>query len=547
MQRADLCVACDRELVRWVRSDKRHCGGVCRMLAHRMRKAGRAAEPTRLRGARQPRSARHQNTGRVRVAAVMQARAEESERVCADLQRRHAEQTGELDRAREELSALQRSVTEQATQPRPEPSVPLLGRDISAKIRALLQPYMPQQTSSRPPSGADGGIAPQTSKQEPGATDTPRARSSPVGNQPVSVQISNQRQSRAGRRAERTPAEPNRELDELRTRLRDYQGAYGRSLEIANQLQRSLTAEQRRTAEQTERAERAERTAADQSRQLRDRQTLLDNSERAQGELFADATRFRESLEAEQLRNTKLSATAEQLITERNLQLRDMQDLLVDQERAHQDVSAVATALQNSLTAEQVRREQAEQRLAIAIDEAERGPLASDFDGWEAESARRTHRRADLLQAELYDLRHHRDELLEQQEKLTARILHLMMPGQSLPQVHGSEYDPATDPLVRQKREELIVLARYWDWQDQHNKRRTGRPMDATKTTDEQALEAALCARSMLVSDPPQRLRTKPQWVEFPWRLDEEGEVLAMQMSEEKIRDRQEKMGEFSL
>ena len=57
---------------------------------------------------------------------------------------------------------------------------------------------------------------------------------------------------------------------------------------MANQLQRNLSAEQRRTAEQTPCAERAENIVADQSRQLWEMQTLLEDSERVREELFAD-------------------------------------------------------------------------------------------------------------------------------------------------------------------------------------------------------------------------------------------------------------------
>src|SRR5262245_37322284 len=103
--------------------------------------------------------------------------------------------------------------------------------------------------------------------------------------------------------------------------------------------------------------------------------------------------------------------------------------------------------------------------------------------------------RDNLLAAELKDVRIHRDEAIAEREQLTARILKLMSPGQYLEHAAAAGYDVTKDPLIRLKREEILVEHRLPALQEARNKRHSARRLDPEQTLDEQAYAAALSFR----------------------------------------------------
>lgn len=236
------------------------------------------------------------------------------------------------------------------------------------------------------------------------------------------------------------------------------------------------------------------------------------------------------------------AAAAEQALAQKDRELSELRTRLSRCERAHEEVAGVAAELQRSLKTEKDRRLGLEQQLARFLNPATQGGSMSRPATWDAESAWRAQQRADQLVLELEQLRLHRDQVLTERERLSARILRLMMPGQYLSHAAGAGYDPTTDPLIHQMRTELPVLDRYAGWQSVYMKRVTARTLDAEKTLDEQCIEAALAARWRLTNRPLKRLRGKPSWRIIGMLSDEKSERLLLTLSAERVAEMQRRM-----
>ena len=228
----------------------------------------------------------------------------------------------------------------------------------------------------------------------------------------------------------------------------------------------------------------------------------------------------------------------------RNRPIQDLESQLRNCQQMYRELSAFTQELRAIHDAELRRGTDREQLLAEALALAiEREPPLSGE--WSAESAAHVQRRAALLTTENEQLRRTIAEVSAERQRLSTRLLSILLPGQARTHASGVNYDVESDPLIPQKREELILLDRYALWQSQHMGAVRARRIDQNKTLDEQALEAALSARWRLIVQPPVRLRRDghhPRWISIGFCLDPESERFLMQQSRLLMADREQRM-----
>lgn len=229
--------------------------------------------------------------------------------------------------------------------------------------------------------------------------------------------------------------------------------------------------------------------------------------------------------------------TAERTLTERDNELKQHRQNLAAAERAHQEVHSIAESTSRSLHIEKERRDAAERRIEQLTHELDR--LAR-----ESQEMRRPDEQRDLigmrdniLTAELHEVRLHRDEAIAERERLSARILKLMAPGQYLEHAAAAGYDLTKDPLIRIKREEVLIEHRLAEWQDANKKRRRARRLDPEQTLDEQAYAAALSFRWRHIDHPHLRRKQKPRWIAVGFLLDGDSEAYLLTLARERIED----------
>lgn len=234
--------------------------------------------------------------------------------------------------------------------------------------------------------------------------------------------------------------------------------------------------------------------------------------------------------------------TAERTLAERDSELKGKQQHLAATERAHQEVYSVAESNSRSLQLEKERRAAAELRieqLTYEVDRLERESQGRDYPG---EQANLFCRRDDILTAELHEVRLHRDEAIAERERLSARILKLMAPGQYLEHAAVAGYDLTKDPLIRIKREEVLIEHRLAEWQESNKMRRRARRLDPEQTLDEQAYAAALSFRWKHINHPHLRMKQKPRWMAVGFLLDGDSESYLLTLSQERIEDMRKKL-----
>lgn len=247
-------------------------------------------------------------------------------------------------------------------------------------------------------------------------------------------------------------------------------------------------------------------------------------AERAAGELRA-MTAQRDELAAQResltRQNTELGQrrgelasqleAAERNLTQRDGELQKQRQNFAAVERAHQEVHVVAASESRSLRAEKERRIAAEQRI-------------------------------EQLAAERKEVRQHRDDAIAERELLAARILKLMAPGQYLEHAAAAGYDLTKDPLIRLKREEVLVENRLAAWQEAGKKSRRARRLDSEQTLDEQAYAAALSFRWKQINHPHLRRKQQPRWIAVGFLLDAESERYLLTLTEKRNEQMKGKM-----
>lgn len=231
--------------------------------------------------------------------------------------------------------------------------------------------------------------------------------------------------------------------------------------------------------------------------------------------------------------------SAERALAQRDDDLSLQRRTLAASERAHQEVHAVAESESRSLRAEKERRIAAEQRVEQLTRDLE--TLARETGSSSANNseimALLFGKQEELLTAELKEVRTHRDEAIAERELLSARILKLMAPGQYLEHAAAAGYDLTKDPLIRLKREEVLVENRLAAWQDAHKKRRRARRLDPEQTLDEQAYAAALAFRWKQINHPHLRRKQQPKWIAVGFLLDGESEKYLLTLTQERIEE----------
>lgn len=245
----------------------------------------------------------------------------------------------------------------------------------------------------------------------------------------------------------------------------------------------------------------------------------------------AELTRDRDELRSR-------AESAERTLAQRDDDLSRQRQNLAASERAHQEVHIVAESESRSLRAEKERRIAAEKRIeqltldldTLAIKSPEEAATADIMTLLLA-------KQEELLTAELQEVRTHRDEVIAERELLAARILKLMAPGQYLEHAAAAGYDLTKDPLIRLKREEVVVENRLAAWQDAHKKRRRARRLDPEQTLDEQAYAAALAFRWKQINHPHLRRKRQPKWIAVGFLLDAESEKYLLTLTQERIEE----------
>lgn len=188
----------------------------------------------------------------------------------------------------------------------------------------------------------------------------------------------------------------------------------------------------------------------------------------------------------------------------------------------------------------------AEQRIVQLKSDLERMAAASQFPSLPDREAALLKLRDDLLAAELQDVRRHRDEAIAEREFLATRILKLMAPGQYLEHAAAAGYDLTQDPLIRLKREEVLVESRLAAWQEANQKRRRARRLDPEQTLDEQAYAAALSFCWKQKNHPHRCRKQQPKWVAIGFLLDMENERYLLPLTEERIAEMKRKMDQVA-
>lgn len=234
--------------------------------------------------------------------------------------------------------------------------------------------------------------------------------------------------------------------------------------------------------------------------------------------------------------------TAERTLTERDNELKLHRQHLAAAERAHQEVHSVAASNSRSLQSEKERRVAAERRIEQLTHELNRLAQGSQGMNLTGEHADLFGMRDAILNAELHEVRLHRDEAIAERERLSARILHLMAPGQYLEHAAAAGYDLTKDTLIRIKREEVLIEHRLAEWQEAGKMRRRARRLDPEQTLDEQAYAAALSFRWKHINHPHLRRKQKPRWVAVGFLLDGNSESYLMTLAQERISDMRKKL-----
>ena len=233
---------------------------------------------------------------------------------------------------------------------------------------------------------------------------------------------------------------------------------------------------------------------------------------------------------------------SERSLTLRDGELKSQRQNFDASTRAHHEIHHAAESMTRSLDVEKERRIAAERRveqLAWALDRLSRtGHSVLN----EAEQLALLDLRDRCLSAELQETRFHRDVAVAERERVVARILQLMSPGQYLEHAAAAGYDLLTDPLIKLKRHEVFVENQLAHWQAVHGKQRRARRFDSEQTLDEQAYAAAMSLRWKHIDHPHIRRKQPPKWVAIGFLLDTESEQYLLKLTESRITAMQTKM-----
>ena len=149
------------------------------------------------------------------------------------------------------------------------------------------------------------------------------------------------------------------------------------------------------------------------------------------------------------------------------------------------------------------------------------------------------------LATELQDVRRHRDFAIEEQERLAARLLHLMSPGRYLEHAAAAGYDITTDPLIKLMQISVVTEAQLAQWQKAHGTRQRARRWDVNQTLVEQAYAAAITKRWSHINQPNKSFKGTPYWVVTGILLDSASERHLLKVNGKRATELPAKMERF--
>jgi hypothetical protein len=138
------------------------------------------------------------------------------------------------------------------------------------------------------------------------------------------------------------------------------------------------------------------------------------------------------------------------------------------------------------------------------------------------------------LLAENREVRGQRDVIDAEREMLAGRLLKWMAPGQYLEHAAAAGYDITQDPLIRIKREQLLIDNDYNRFQKEHGFFEKSRKLDPNQTVVEQAYAAAFSARWGLRHQ-PHRTSEDVRWLAVGFLLDERSEAYPLRLAQRGI------------
>jgi len=211
-------------------------------------------------------------------------------------------------------------------------------------------------------------------------------------------------------------------------------------------------------------------------------------------------------------------------------------------ELAHREIHATADSIIRGLAEERNRRIAAERHVEELRQELRRVIGTPPSLLGEAQRLALLDLHNSQLATELQEVRLHRDFAVEEQERLAARLLHLMSPGRYLEHAAAAGYDITTDPLIKLMQRSVIAEAQLAQWQKAHGTRQRARRWDLNQTLVEQAYAAAITKRWSHINQPNKSFKGTPYWVVTGILLDSESERHLLKVNERRANALPSKM-----
>lgn len=500
LREVHFCTTCDFQLPYCVRTDRRFCGKQCRIWWYRHRgikrpdfpPGGRLDYPKRIKKG-QPR------TFAEALAALAEARA-----YTAQLEATARQQQTLENQFRNNLYEVSRALT-----------------DVRAKTRAA-------EDALQDALDAEKERTAESERRE-------RAAAAQLNEQREQAEGQAERLKKAEEAAVEHKATADRHQQELFALRTSHEALQASAQRDATELTARLAQARRETDDLRKAQGREAERVADEIRELKSRREQLTAQRDTLAGQNAELTRSRDELRGQ------LDATARSL-AQREGELTTQRQNFAAAERAHQEVHVVAESESRSLRAEKERRLAVEHRIEQLTLDLERMARETQTPTGSDPQLSLFQMRDDVLVAELKEVRLHRDEAIAERELLAARILKLMAPGQYLEHAAAAGYDLTKDPLIRLKREEVVVENRLAVWQEANKKRRRARRLDPEQTIDEQAYAAALSFRWKQINHPHLRRKKPPKWIAIGFLLDAESESYLLTLTEERVAEMNRKM-----
>lgn len=277
--------------------------------------------------------------------------------------------------------------------------------------------------------------------------------------------------------------------------------------------------------------------------QLAESQQRTKESSGTEKELREQVTELTAQLRKAKQTEMELRALNEELVEQHKSELAEQRQKLAAAEATITELHEVGDSLSENLIAEQELRAAAEGRGDQLSEEIERlvkeGPIplsreeqASLLETWDRHKSE-----------ELHDTRQHRDAAIAQRERYARRILRMMSPGQYLEHAMAAGHDVTQDPLLHDKRVEILVEGQVAEMQKLEKPQGRARELDTEQTVDEQAYAAAMAFRWQHINRPHRERRGKTKWIVVGFKLDEESEEYLRKLTRARTRRLEQSLG----